>query len=147
MGAFKKREKKKEELTISRETAEEQLFGWLDYYDLQYDNLLDEAKQLCDRYCENLIRGVRIGKLTLNADGTIKHKLESETEIIYQALKGKAKTQGQKTSVEGSDETRQTRRMYAIMASLGNLEEKNIEDFHAIDMAYVEAIAFLYLNV
>jgi hypothetical protein len=149
MGAFKKRKRKEENFIISREVAEEQLFGWLDYYDLEYDNLLDEARQLCDRYCENLIAGVRKGKLTLNADGTIKHQLEGKTkvEVTYQALSGKAKTQGSKTSIEGSDETRQTRRMYAIMASLANLDENKIEEFHAIDMAYVEAIAFLYLNV
>lgn len=153
MGFFKKLKEKKDKIfKLSRETAEEQLGAFLEFYMLSPESFQGRLFERMDQVCERIILTIRKGKLTLKEDGTASHKLEKNSEgkeqtVAYAVLKGKHKIQGAAASDDDSDEAIATRRMYAIMASLGNLSENDIIEFHPVDMSIVESLSFLYVNV
>ncbi len=142
---FKKRKIKNH--VVSRETAEEQLTGWLDFYNLDPERLTDSETDTADAVCKRLIAFTMQGKITFNDDGTCVHKIKDSGEVIYRALKGQAKTQGKKGKKNESDETGQLRRIYSMMGSLGNIPVKRILLFEAVDMSIVESVGFLLLIV
>jgi hypothetical protein len=153
MGFFKEIEVNETNFQLSRETAEKQLGGYLGYYQLTPDKFQGKMLDGMDTICERLIDNIRRGKLTLNADGTALHTLESSekdkkgTTIKYQALKGVAKTQGHATPENISEESAATYRLYAIIASLGNISENDVKNFHSVDMSIAESLGFLFINV
>lgn len=148
--SFFKRRKSKNYL-ISKETAEEQLDAWLDYYNLDPERLSDDETEAADAICQRLIIYTRQGKLTFNDDGSCSHNLKQKEgvkrQVTYKPLKGIAKTQDKRGKKNESPEAARVRRIYSMMASLCNLPIKELLNFEAVDMSIVECVGFLLLIV
>jgi len=146
MSIFEKKDNK-----LSKEDAEKQLQILLDYYEIEIDDIkVTEAKNGLEQTIDKTIKHIRRGRLEIKLDEKLsvvqtmqqgKGGEVSET-IPYGILKGETKMAMRDKKGEDFHG-----RLYAMMASLGNIGENDIKKFEGLDLSVVECLGALYLNV
>lgn len=147
MNLFNKKENK-----LSKEDAETQLQILLDYYEIDIDDVkVTDAKNGLEQTIDKTVKHIRRGRLeitsgekTLKVIQTMQQGKGGETseKIEYGILKGETKMAMRDKKGEDFHG-----RLYAMMASLGNISENDIKKFEGLDLSVVECLGALYLNV
>lgn len=149
--AFRDVKRKKEDFILSLEIAEEQMRIFLDFYEMYPDEMSNpDMVTATELSYDKLISAIRKGRLEITLDNGLKIKqtLQNKTEIQYSEITGIAKIQDQKFSKQETSQTAAgSERTYSVMASLTNLEVKDILQFKAVDLSILESLGFMLLNV
>lgn len=148
--------KRIDELTISKEVAEEQLAILLNYYDIYRDELGTQGeKDLYDLSCPKLITAIRTAKLTFSLDPDGKLISEQIVEmngksqaINYEIISGDSKVQDSDLDdPQDSMTVIRSKRIYSLMGSLSGLGALAMYKFKKNDLSTMECLGFLLINL
>ena len=144
---LKNRKRPEDKFIVSVEVAEDQIVGWLDFYQIYPEEIpVENERVLAEATIDKLVIFIRQGMVEFRDDGTCMQILQSGTKVDYKRLEGSAKTQNRERKNEAQDSL-MTRRQYSIMGSLSGLGTNAIAKFHPLDMSIAECISFLLSSV
>jgi hypothetical protein len=130
--------------TIGDLRAKEILQEWLDYYDIEFDDIVNEqGKEGAETAVNKLKRAIRNGRLEIEEDpekGLIVIQHTKKTVIKYGEISGKSKMEADKHKGNHS-------RLYAILGSLSGLGVDAIAKLKGKDLGLAECIAVVFLVV
>jgi len=129
-------------MNISQEVAEEQLNAFLDYYEIELDELPEEingaVKKLLSAICK--------GRVEVLSNGEIKQIFKNPpgevSEVVYKELTGSAKL-----AMKGKSAEDHHGRIYALLGSLAGIDERGISKLRGVDLSVAECIGVLFLQV
>ena len=132
---------KEKENKISRESAEGQIKGFCDFYDLDVEAMTDAMRGAHEEACNRLVRHIIKGRLQFEGS-KVTQTTKDEKTLVYGVLKGKHKVEMAKC---GSEDT--AVKIYALCASLTGLHPTGIHKFEGVDLSVVECLGMLFLQV
>lgn len=132
---------------ISEENAEQELQRILDYYDIDADDFVDEARQSFEGISKRLVKAFMKGRLEFDfKKGIIKQKLirppgDVDT-ITYQEVSGRAKISMGKHKTNDVNN-----RMYELLGALSGLGRNAILNLKGSDLGLAECLGFVFITV
>lgn len=125
---------------LSEESAAEQLELFMDYYDVDMNDIPTAQRDAVDIACRKVSKAIRRGKIEIrNTDGLQVVQMVKETELVYGELTGRAKiAMGDKTDYG---------KIYALLGSLSGAGETAIQKLKGADLSIAECIGMLFLQV
>lgn len=130
---------KKRETKISKENAEKQLARYLDYHNLEEDDVSD-----IENYLNKLVKAVMQGRLEFKDEEgrviAVQH-LSTNKQLVYAGKKGVAKM-----AMKDSDISDHFGKVYSLASSLAGMDRITISQLPDSDIDIVEAIGFLFLQ-
>ncbi len=133
---------------ISRESAEQQLNLFLEYYDIVKEDIKDESQEnSLSQTCNILIRAIMRGALEISEDSdglkVIQHLEKTKFEVLdieYKVCGGATKLYAVEKS-KGDN----AKAIYLLMGSLSNLGYETMKKFKATDSKVLENLGLLFL--
>ena len=137
------------ERKISHESAENQLESFLEYYDIEFDDIENErSHDAAMQTKKKIIRAIVSGRIEINeVDGVplisqhLKNTDEEKT-LNYVEITGR-----HKLVLDQKKEDKNYSKIYTLLASLSNTSESVIAKLKAADMGIAESLGFLFLQV
>lgn len=130
---------------ISRERAQEIIQEWLDFYDIDFEDIVnDQGKEGAQTIQNKLVRAIMKGRLETDPNNekgfvVFQHINDGKT-LIYNELSGHQMIEGEKAkgSIAG---------MYAMLGSLCGLGSTAIKNLKGKDLGLAHAIGTIFLVV
>lgn len=132
------------EFILSHDAARDQIDIFLDYYDIDLDDLPEKQAEAVEASVTRIIKGIRRGKVEIKEEDslTITQHLRNDKTIIYGEISGRSKI-----AMGGKRENDHHGRMYALCGSLTGLGEAGILKLKGADLGLCECIGALFLQV
>lgn len=138
------------EQKISIESAKKQMDLFLDYYDMdQNDIAVDQGPEAIETILNRLIRAISVGLLevqlsegNLKVTQYLKFPMGEITKIDYSEFGQKAKY-----AADGISNNKPTQKMHALMASLAGVSSDAFIKLKAVDSSIMERLATLFMVV
>lgn len=130
---------------ISAEVARDQLDLFLEYYEIDSDDIPEKQIEAVEASKNRVIKAIRKGKLEVtDNDGCVKfvQHLKTEKTIIYGEISGQSKI-----AMKSKLEADYYGRIYALVGSLTGVGETGILKLKGADMSLAECIGALFLQV
>lgn len=127
---------------ISRETAENIFQEFLDYYDLDLEEVTEEQAKAWKPSQEKIIKAIMKGRLEIKTEDSflITQHLKGGETIDYKEITGQAKVTMDKEKGEYG-------KMYALLGSLSGLGSAALRKMNGRDVSLAETIGFFFLMV
>jgi hypothetical protein len=141
---------KEDKYKLSEESARKTFDEFIDYYEIDPEDIKEtEAKNGLERVVEKMIKYIRLGRVEIKIEKEgmkviqhLKRPPGEMKEIEYGEISGRNKTQ-----MKDKNPNDFHGRLYAMMGSLSGLGEKAMLDLKGVDLALVECLGALFLNV
>ena len=138
------------ESKVSLEVAKDQMQEFLDYYDIDQDDIVvEQGPEAVKTIMNRLIRAIRSGNLEIRInDGSLSviQRLRNPPgdilEITYKEIGGEAKR-----AMDAVPETKPALRMQTFMGYLSGLNADAIKKLKGADYSIVERLAILFMVV
>lgn len=134
---------------LSEESAKMVLQQFLDYYEIDREDMPEDQAQAFDVACGKVIKAIRMGRLEVMESGAglvVKQHLRNppkDVDVIeYTEISGKAKL-----AMKNKTNTDNYGKIYSLMGSLSGLGETAIVGLKAVDLSLVECLGVLFLAV
>ena len=127
---------------ISKESAEISFESFLDYYDIDKEDLTDEEKLPFEQGKRRIIKAIRTGRLEITIDDklVITQNVKGGQTIEYQEVTGKAK-------MEMDKEKGNYGKVYALLGSLSGLGGGAFKKLSGKDLSLAETLGAVFLLV
>lgn len=139
---------KMSESKISLEVAKDQMQEFLDYYDIDQDDIVvEQGPEAIETILNRLVRAIQKGHLEIQDNGTkviqnLKFPMGDVTQITYGVL-----TQKNKYAMEGISDKKPIARMNALMGSLAGVPGNAFMNLKGVDLSVMERLATLFMVV
>ena len=133
---------------ISEQVAKDQINVFMEYYELEDDMIIDQARVGYEAAVKRIIKNIQRGRLEIkNDDGckliqTLRNPSGAIQTITYGVLKGSAKV-----AMKSKLETDANGKVYALLGSISGLGEMAIQSLEGPDLSLAECIGCLFLQV
>lgn len=129
--------------TVSEESAQAQLDAFMEYYDIELDDLPGKASDGIKAGCKKIVRAIMNGRLTIDASGETIAVVQflQQSELKYAELGGPSKV-AMKEAGEGDHYSK----VYCLVGSLTSVGETGIRGLKGKDLGLAESLGALYLQ-
>lgn len=127
---------------LTEEIAEQQLQVFLDYYELEAEDLTEKQINVYETVAKRIKKSIRKGRLTIEGDlDNLKmtYKTKNGHELSFKELTGKAKLAMKSDSHDG-----QTQELIGYLTGEG---ASVISDLSGADLSVMESLGLLFLLV
>lgn len=135
----------KEDYSISKQTAENELKKMLDYYEIKIEEIEDEnLKKAIKQGFDRAIQAVRRKRLQVKIENGIQviQTTRSGGTFTYREIDGDAKC-----AMDGYPAEAMYKRAYALLGALSGNGESAIKKLKGVDLSLAEVLGLLFLAV
>jgi hypothetical protein len=132
---------------ISKEVAEQQIESWLEYFGLDFNDIvIEDGKEAAETLMNTLVRAIMRGELEINVEDELrvtqhlKFPTENSEDITYLDKVAKAR-------IAMGDSKNSNQRMYSFMAALAGVPHTDLMKLKGPDSTVFNRLATVFSMV